>query len=179
MTPILIHCSKYLREQVCFFIPHSRGLIALFLPKFQFKQWSGRMLYTTASKHLQKKKKKKKKEIDPMYTAWKKIITVPLNILSSSRHTRMNSNAFEKRQQWKQYTFQIAKSMGPTWGPPGSCRPQWVSEWLSLTHWGRDKMAAISQTIFSNAFSWIKMYEFRLSFHWSLFPRVQLTKFQH
>ena len=29
-----------------------------------------------------------------------------------------------------------------------------------LTYWGRDKMAAILQTIFSNAFSWMKMYEF-------------------
>ena len=38
-----------------------------------------------------------------------------------------------------------------------------------LTHWGRDKMAAISQTTLSNAFSWMKMYEFRLTFHWSLF----------
>ena len=38
-----------------------------------------------------------------------------------------------------------------------------------LTHWGWDKMAAISQTIFSNAFSWMEMYEFRLVFHWGLF----------
>ena len=36
-----------LREQVCFFITYSRGLIQLFLLKFWFKQWSGRMLYTT------------------------------------------------------------------------------------------------------------------------------------
>ena len=49
----------------------------------------------------------------------------------------------------------------------------------SLTHWGRDKMAAIFQTIFSNAFSWMKMYEFRLRFHWSLLPEVQLIIFQH
>ena len=48
-----------------------------------------------------------------------------------------------------------------------------------LTHWGRDKMAAISQTILSNAFSWMKMFEFRLKFHWKLFLRVQLTIFQH
>ena len=27
-----------------------------------------------------------------------------------------------------------------------------------LTHWGQDKMAAISQTTFSNAFSWMKMF---------------------
>ena len=48
-----------------------------------------------------------------------------------------------------------------------------------LTHWGRDKMAAISQTTFSKAFSWINMLEFRLKFHWSLFPTVQLIVFQH
>ena len=48
-----------------------------------------------------------------------------------------------------------------------------------LTHWGRDKMVAIFQTTFSNAFSWMKMFKFRLRFHWSLFPRVQLTIFQH
>ena len=45
---------KYLRGQVCFFIPHSRGLIQLFLLKLWFKQWSGRMLYTTAPTHLEK-----------------------------------------------------------------------------------------------------------------------------
>ena len=48
-----------------------------------------------------------------------------------------------------------------------------------LTHWGRDKMDAISQTTFWSEFSWMKMFEFRLKFHWSLFLRVQLTIFQH
>ena len=48
-----------------------------------------------------------------------------------------------------------------------------------ISHWGWDKMAAISQTILSIAFSWIKMLEFRLNFHWSLFLRVQLTICQH
>ena len=38
----------------------------------------------------------------------------------------------------------------------------------------RDKMAAIFQTIYSKAFSWIIMFKFRLIFHWNLFPRVQL-----
>ena len=49
----------------------------------------------------------------------------------------------------------------------------------TLTHWGRDKMAGISQTTFSNAFFLIKLFEFRLKFHWSLFPRALLTLFQH
>ena len=48
-----------------------------------------------------------------------------------------------------------------------------------LTHWGRDKKDAISQTTFSNAFSWMKLLEFWLKFHWNLFLRVQLTIFQH
>ena len=33
---------------------------------------------------------------------------------------------------------------------------------VSLTHWGRDKIDAVSQTTFSNAFSLIEMCEFRL-----------------
>ena len=35
------------------------------------------------------------------------------------------------------------------------------------------------QTTFSNVFSWMKMYEFRLILHWSLFLKVQLTKSGH
>ena len=48
-----------------------------------------------------------------------------------------------------------------------------------LTHWGRDKMDAISHTTLWSAFSSMKMFEFRLKFHWSLFLRVQLTIFHH
>ena len=51
--------------------------------------------------------------------------------------------------------------------------------YIRLTHWGRYKMVAISETAFSNSFSWMKMYWFRLKFHQSLSPRVQLTIFQH
>ena len=40
-------------------------------------------------------------------------------------------------------------------------------------------MDAISQTTFSNAFSWMKMFEFRLKFHWSLFLKVRWTIFQY
>ena len=40
---------------------------------------------------------------------------------------------------------------------------------LTLTHWGRNEIDAISQTTFSNAFSWMKMNDIRLGFHWSLF----------
>ena len=44
----------------------------------------------------------------------------------------------------------------------------------SLKHWCQDKMAAIYHT-FLKAYSSMKMYEFQLKFHWSLFPIVQLT----
>ena len=41
------------------------------------------------------------------------------------------------------------------------------------------KVSAISQTTFSNAFSWVKSFVFWLIFHWSLFLSVKLTIFQH
>ena len=36
-------------------------------------------------------------------------------------------------------------------------------------------MATFSQTIFSDAFSWMKSFVFWLRFHWSLFLRTQMT----
>ena len=50
---------------------------------------------------------------------------------------------------------------------------------ILLTHFPLHKMAAISQTTFSHAFSWIKSFVFWFKFHWSLFLRVQLTISQH
>ena len=47
---------------------------------------------------------------------------------------------------------------------------------LCLTHWGRDKVVSIFQMTISIAFSLMKMFEFRLEFHWSLFPRFHLNK---
>ena len=51
--------------------------------------------------------------------------------------------------------------------------------WFSVIHWDRDKMVIILQTTFSNAFYWMKMFELRLNFHWSLFPRLQITLFHY
>ena len=42
-----------------------------------------------------------------------------------------------------------------------------------LIHLPLDKMAAVVQTIFSDAFLWMKTFVFWLKFHWSLFLRVQ------
>ena len=55
---------------------------------------------------------------------------------------------------------------------------QVITKQAPLTHWGQDKMATIFQT-FSNAFSWMKIYEFCIRFHWSLFLRFKLIIFQH
>ena len=54
---------------------------------------------------------------------------------------------------------------------------QWES--CCLTHLPLDEMAAISQTIFPDAFSWMKSFVFLLKFHWTLFLRVQLTITRH
>ena len=50
---------------------------------------------------------------------------------------------------------------------------------LYLTPWILNKMAAIFHPTFSNAFSWMRMYELRLKFHWSLFLGVELIIFTH
>ena len=48
-----------------------------------------------------------------------------------------------------------------------------------LTHWGLNKMAAIRQTTFWNAFPWMKIVVFWLKFHWNLFLKVQLRINHH
>ena len=68
-------------------------------------------------------------------------------------------------------------------------RSTWSVIWPALTEHLNDKchinalrprkVAVIFQTTFSNAFSSMKMYEFWLKFHWSLFLEVQLTIFLH
>ena len=44
-----------------------------------------------------------------------------------------------------------------------------------LTHLPLNKMAAILQTTYSSAFSWMKMLEVRLKLYWNLFLMVKLT----
>ena len=47
-----------------------------------------------------------------------------------------------------------------------------------LLNTGQGEVAILFPMTFSNAFSWMKMYKFRLRFHWSFFPRAKLTIFQ-
>ena len=48
-----------------------------------------------------------------------------------------------------------------------------------LMNWGGDKMGTIPQSTFSNAFSWMKAFEFRLTFHctlqWKFDPKDQIN----
>ena len=70
-----------------------------------------------------------------------------------------NKPAFVQRMSWHQ-----------TGDKPVS--EAWYIGVYASTHWGRDKMTAIFQTIFWNGFSRMKLYEFRLL-------GAQLTIFQH
>ena len=54
-----------------------------------------------------------------------------------------------------------------------------ASQHRPISHWGWDNMAAILHATRWSAFSWMKMLEFWLKFHWSLFLRFQLTITQH
>ena len=45
-------------------------------------------------------------------------------------------------------------------------------EFCCISHWGEDKMAAILQATFSDAFSWMKIVVFWFKFNWNLFRGV-------
>ena len=77
-----------------------------------------------------------------------------------------------------QWTWEI-KSLLSGCGAVHSCENYWNLPLNHLTRWGWDKMAVISETTYSNAFSQMKKYEFWLKFHWSLLLRVQLTISEH
>ena len=78
---------------------------------------------------------------------------------------------------WNHFIFTSNRPCGITWWLP--CWDMRVDHTDHLTHLPLDKMVAISQTIFSDAFSWKKSFVFWWKFHWSLFLRVQLTITQH
>ena len=59
------------------------------------------------------------------------------------------------------------------------CMKHIVPKMRSVNIFWAETKFSISQTTFSQAFSWMKMYEIWLRFHWSLFLRVQLTIFQY
>ena len=94
--------------------------------------------------------------------------------ISVPGYTRNCQNDNLQYSHWKQFFNMTILLMQCSFLTPATKYIEW-----ELTHWGRDKMDAISQTTLSNAFSWIKMCEFRFRFHWSLFLGFELTIFQH
>ena len=101
---------------------------------------------------------------------------------SSFWHKHMASMDWTKRRRWIFKCWDLVQLILEVWPyfvVSVICQP--ISSLLvcPLTHWGTDKMADISQKTYSNEFSWMKVCEYRLKFHWSLFLRVQLTISQH
>ena len=88
----------------------------------------------------------------------------------SHLHLSCEMQFWEDTKPWHVLTRQAANVSG--WKKHSQ-----ICFYMLATHWGWDKMAAIYQYTFLNAFSWLEMYTFRLRFHWSLFIRVQLIIF--
>ena len=87
---------------------------------------------------------------------------------------------------WRQLLTWVKIGVWMTWRWSPCLACYWRLVGLTHWHWVGDggmgvnlKMATVLQTTFSNAFSGIKIYWFRLKFYQSLFPRVQLTIFHH
>ena len=78
---------------------------------------------------------------------------------SSSTAQQILLYSFPRRQN--KSSLQWHKMWDPSPPPPSTPSPHRIR---TLTHWGRDKMVAISQITFSNAFFLMKMYEFLLRF---------------
>ena len=80
------------------------------------------------------------------------------------------------KQSWGWWFETLSRSL---WG---HCNEAFTYHVFRLTHISLYKMAAISQTIFLDAGSWVKRFVFWLfwlKFHWTLFLRIQLTITQH
>ena len=123
------------------------------------------------------------------FSAWKHCSEMENVPMWKHRLTRMNLTYWALNTMAARWHFQIMHLLGRIycvllqisltfihhWSMQWFGMKQLTSHYLEqcLTHWSRDKMAANFQTTFSNAFSWMKMCNFLLRFHWNLFPGVQ------
>ena len=108
-------------------------------------------------------------------------------------HLRTRADTFNRKQTQLWHHNQINCKYSPAKLSKSGCFHYHASCWCwyclhlclsrserkRLTHWGWDKMDAISQTTFAKAFSSMKIYEFRLKLDLSLFLMVRLTIFHH
>ena len=95
------------------------------------------------------------------------MLGLKLNHVSKRGHwclLKLVIDVFHNSQAW-------SCIMGPRYYLESNHHFSYISQirksYCLLSHWGRAKSPAILQTAFSNAFSWMKMYQFRLTFHWS------------
>ena len=172
----------YLYVYFCQFIIHSNGVLVVYQ-----KLWHSSMQWAMGIKHMGVRyfgMSHDKKH-------WKKIILLNQNYIlinmkrqyfqhqylaKASMYTRLSLCKVDpiRRLRKLSHTLDLATS-----GSAFDISSHFTWEWYPITHWGRNKMAAISKKTFSNQFYWIKMYEFFLKFHWNLFLSVRLTIFQH
>ena len=104
--------------------------------------------------------------------AWRRLGDKPL---SETMMVKLSTHICVTRPQWVKGSISLTYLLCVL----HICNIAFQRYFRRLTHWGRDKLAAASQTTFSNAFSWVKMYEFWLKFHWSLFLGDQSIIFHH
>ena len=77
------------------------------------------------------------------------------------------SVTFPAISTWRRHC--LCPHFSQTWSGGRNLPCNWnLVSCTTLRHRGRDEMDAISQMTFSNAFYWMKMYWFRLRFHWNL-----------
>ena len=81
------------------------------------------------------------------------------------------------------YSHAILSEITDSWQQFCNMASEWLASQkpckIAINSSPLNKMAAILQTIFSDAFSWTKSYVFWLKFLWSLFIRVQFTITQY
>ena len=83
------------------------------------------------------------------------------------------------RQVYK--THQIAKFMGPTWDPPGSCRPQMgptLAPWTLLSGTSTNRMAGTLQKVLLNVFSWTFL-SFVKAFTYGIIELIMIKVVKH
>ena len=102
---------------------------------------------------------------------WKKYSSHPKQPTLLSSSIRSDSSIQVKNRVLLTTLPKIYTTYG---GPLYMWRPNRQSLYLHC-----NKMAAILQTILSDAFSWSKRFVFWLNFHWSLSLICQLTTVQH
>ena len=107
-----------------------------------------------------------------LYSVGNKITTT-----TTTRHSLWYCSQVTQMNTTKLYKWELNIGFGNGLVPSGSkLLPEPMLTQISIARWRHkaithlplDKMAYILQTTFANAFSWMRMYWFRLKFHWSL-----------